>query len=190
MKLTVGWWKWAEEVKWIWESWNLDFETQPSTTLDQNSFPKFHQNLFIPSKPLKTSKFQSNLIFQTPQATTSTSPSSFNVQWRWRRHCRCRSDGLDWAARSAWASPAPWRERQPGAWIWPISSVGSWWSSIGLSSLHSSSSSSSPWVHADPDSIHADPLMVETHGSTPPQIRIRAKEEKEALQQGWSLAED
>ncbi|GMY12208.1 hypothetical protein FCV25MIE_07447 [Fagus crenata] len=28
----------------------------------------------------------------------------------------------------------------------------------------------------DPDSIHADPLMVETHGSTPPQIRIRAVE--------------
>uniref|UniRef100_A0A2N9FYE5 Uncharacterized protein n=1 Tax=Fagus sylvatica TaxID=28930 RepID=A0A2N9FYE5_FAGSY len=39
---------------------------------------------------------------------------------------------------------------QPGAWIRLISSVGSWWSSIGLS--HSSSSSSSPRVHADPDS--------------------------------------
>lgn len=52
---------------------------------------------------LKTPKFQSDLIFQTPQAT-STSPSSSNAQWRWRRHCRCRrQESTDGAIRrSRW----------------------------------------------------------------------------------------
>ena len=57
-----------EEVKRIWESWNLDFETQPSTTLDQNSFPKFHQNFFIPSKPRNSNLISSSKPHKQQQA--------------------------------------------------------------------------------------------------------------------------
>ena len=185
----VVWWKWVEEVKRIWESWNLDFETQPSTTLDQNSFPKFHQNLFIPSKPRNSSLISSSKPHKQQQAQ-----APHRLMFSGGGAVIAVVDLMDWI------EPPDLREQVLLHEESASQGLGS-----GRSAPSVPGGAQSAWAHFTARLHHqahgstqirirsvedAMLLMVKTHGSTPPQIRIQAKEEKEALQRGWSLAED